>query len=76
MPTVFNITSYNLVCKVIMIVWIHFVILVTMVIILAGKYGLPSYQNTSIYKMEICMSGELSGHQHSDIAVTILNFDL
>ena len=64
-----------------MIVWIGFVIVVTMVTILAGKYGLPSYQHTYIYKMEKChllaiatvimyMSTEPSSRQHSEIAVT------
>ena len=53
LPTVFNMTSYNLVYVFTMIVWMSLVILVAMVIILAGKYRLPSYQHTSIYNMEM-----------------------
>ena len=82
LPTVFNMTSYNLFCVFTMIGWISFVILVAIVTILAEKYGLPSFQHTTIYKMEKCnllsiatvincMSTEPSGHQHSDTAVTI-----
>ena len=44
LSTVFNMTNYNLVCVLIMIVWIRFV--VAMVTILEEKYGLPSYQHT------------------------------
>ena len=53
-PTVFNMFSYYLICVFTMIVWIMFVILVAMVTILSGKYWLPSYQHTYIYKMERC----------------------
>ena len=64
-----------------MIDWISFMILVAMATILAGKYGLPSYQHTYIYKMEKChliiivtvviyMSTEPSGQQHYENAVT------
>ena len=77
---VFNMASYNL-C---MYVYNDsFVILFVIITILAGKYGLHSYQHTSIYKIEkchllgtviICMSTEPSGHQHSETAVTILKF--
>ena len=87
LPTVFNMTSYNLVCVITMIVWISFLSLVIMVTILVGKYGLRSYQHASIYKMEkchllaiatviICMSTERPGHQHSETAVIILQFGL
>ena len=48
LPTVFNMSSFNLVCVFTMIVWISFVNLVTMVTILVGKYALPSYQHTYI----------------------------
>ena len=58
-----------------------------MVTIWAGQYGLPSFQNIFICKMEkcsllsivsviICMSAEQSGHQHSETAVTIFMFGL
>ena len=87
LPTVFIITSYNLLCVYIMVVWISFVILVTMVTILAGKYGSPSYQHTYIYKMEKChllaiatvimyISTEPSSHQHSETAGAFFNFVL
>ena len=46
LPTVFNITTYNLACVFAMMVGISFVILVAMVTILEGKYGLLSYQHT------------------------------
>ena len=54
LPTVFNMTSYNLVGVMIMIVRIRFMVLVDMVTILSGKYGLPSYLHTYMYKMEKC----------------------
>ena len=80
-------TSHNLVCVFIMIVRISFVILIAMVTILAGQYGLPSYLHTYIYKMEkyyllairaviICMSTEPSSHQHSETVITILKLGL
>ena len=86
-PTVFNISTYNLVCLFTMIVWISFVILVAMVTILAGKYGLLSYQHIYVYKIEkfhlfaittviLCMSKEPSGHQHSETAVIFLKVGL
>ena len=85
--TVFNMTSYNLACVFTIIVGISFVILVAMVNILAGKYGLASYQHTYIYKMEKChclaittvilyMSTEPSGHQYSATAVKFKHFCL
>ena len=75
-------SSYNLVCLFTMIVWISFLILVAMVTILAGKYGLLSYQHTYIYKMEkchllviatviICISTELAEYQHCFYIETI-----
>ena len=83
LPIVLNVTTYNLVCVFIMIGCITFMILVTMVIILAGKYGLPSYQHIYIYKMEKChllaistvliyMSVEPAGHQHSETCYIFL----
>ena len=80
---VFIIASYNLVCVFTMIVAISYMILVTIVTIVAGKYRLLSYQNTYIYKMGkfhkiaiatvmLCMSTELSGHQYSKTMATIL----
>ena len=74
-----------------LIVWISVVILIATVTILVGQYDLPNYQveHTYIYKMEkyhllaiatatviICMSTELSDHQHSGTAVTILKVGL
>ena len=46
--TVFNMTSYNLVLEFIVIVWISFVVLVSIVT------TLPSYKHTYIYQMEKC----------------------
>ena len=53
-------TSYNLVWVFIMIVWISVVILVAMVTIFAGKYGLPNYQH--IYNGKV----PFVGYSYSD----------
>ncbi len=82
---IFIVASYNLVCVLMMIVLIVYTRLVAIVTIFWGKYGLPSYQNAYIYKMEmcreiaipielICMSEELPGHQHSK-TVEMLSVD-
>ena len=80
-------TSYNLLCVFIMIVWIRFMILVAMVTILAETYGFSSYQHTYIYKMEKCyllsiatviiyMSTEPPSYLHSETTVIFLKFGL
>ncbi len=57
---IFIVASYNLAFMFMITILIVYTILVAIVTILAGKYGLPSYKNTYIYKME--MGREIAIH--------------